>query len=103
MIKNEHELVHAADAGGGYHGRCKHCDVALVTDLGFCSWDGLKCVDREITIEWDIPEQLRSFALYTGMVFDNEAKKYIKPYGTEQDDCTIDELNERMNKVLKAA
>ncbi|MCK9544883.1 MAG: hypothetical protein M0R03_22950 [Novosphingobium sp.] len=39
----KHELEHAEDAGNGYHGRCKHCGIPLVTDLGYNSWAGVPC------------------------------------------------------------
>ncbi len=94
MTKNEHELIHAEDSGNGYHGRCKHCSAPLVTDLGYCSWDGLKCVDREIIHENEMPQELRSFANFKGMIFNRDIKKFVKPYGTEDDDLTIDQLND---------
>lgn len=50
MVINEHTLVHAKDAGNGYHGICQHCGLPLVTDLGYCSWDDTIC-NPKILIE----------------------------------------------------
>lgn len=48
MIKIKKHVLDDNGAGNGHHGNCKHCGVALVTDLGYCSWDGLECIEREI-------------------------------------------------------
>lgn len=39
----EHNLIHAKDAGNGYHGRCGNCGSPLITYLGGSSWDGTVC------------------------------------------------------------
>lgn len=36
-------LVNTRQAGNGYHGNCGHCGLALVTDLGYCTWDNTSC------------------------------------------------------------
>jgi len=36
-------LTNTASGGGGYHGRCSNCGLALVTDLGYTSWDDTIC------------------------------------------------------------
>lgn len=36
-------LVDTESAGNGYHGRCEHCGLPLVTDLGYNSWKDTKC------------------------------------------------------------
>ena len=41
---NQHgNLVDRNMAGNGYHGRCEHCGLALVTDLGYNSWKNTNC------------------------------------------------------------
>ena len=92
MIINEHTLVHAEDAGNGYHGCCEHCGVALVTDLGYCSWEGLKCKDRPIELYQDIPKDIRSYANWRGLRWDNKRKIFVKAYSKEE--YTISNLNE---------
>lgn len=91
MIINEHTLVHAADAGNGYHGTCQHCGAPLVTDLGYCSWEGLKCIDREIELYQHIPKDIRSYANWRGLRWDNKRKIFTKPFSNEE--YTIDVLN----------
>ena len=67
MIINSHTLIHSPEAGNGYHGNCAHCGIPLVTDLGYSSWSGVKCVDREITLYLDIPKRIRDYAKYRGL------------------------------------
>lgn len=98
MVINKHTLVHANDAGNGYHGRCEHCGVALVTDLGYCSWEGVKCVDREIDSSSDIPGKILSYANFNGYSWSYIEKLFIKPYG---DQLSIDEINERISMLEK--
>ena len=99
MTINEHTLVHAQDAGNGYHGTCQHCGIALVTDLGYCSWEGLKCVDREISWYQDIPKEIKNYADWRGLRFDNKRKIFVKPYS--ENEYTIDQLNEMISKIKK--
>lgn len=37
------DIINQEQGGGGYHGNCKNCGLALVTDLGYCSWEGTTC------------------------------------------------------------
>ena len=91
MKINKHTLVHAADAGNGYHGYCQHCGLALVTDLGYCSWDDTVCIDREVTSLSDIPSKVFELARFKGLAWDYQNKLYVKPYSSET--YTIDQLN----------
>ena len=91
MIIRSHDLVHAKDGGNGYHGRCAHCGVALVTDLGYCSWDGVECIDREVESFLDIPTEIISYSRFFGMHWDKPSKKFKKPYSEVE--YTIDEIN----------
>lgn len=43
-------LVNTNQAGNGYHGNCSNCGLALVTDLGYMSWDNTVCEIEEKTI-----------------------------------------------------
>lgn len=99
MEINEHTLVHAKDAGNGYHGICQHCGLPLVTDLGYCSWEGVKCVDREIELYQNIPKDIRSYANWRGLKWDNKRKIFIKPYSDEE--YNIDELDKIVQKLEK--
>lgn len=99
MIINDHVLVHAEDAGNGYHGRCKYCNMALVTDLGYCSWTDTKCIDREITNYSDIPKNIREYASFRGLRYDPKLCLFIKPYSDET--YTIDQLNDKLGELVK--
>lgn len=102
MIINSHRLRHANDAGNGYHGYCEHCGAPLVEDLGYCSWDGLKCVDREIVDEWDIPDEIKSYARFKGYRYDQKKRKFVRPsFDVNVDELTIDELNEKIFLIKK--
>lgn len=94
MKISKHVLVHAKDAGNGYHGNCLHCGLPLVTDLGYDSWSGTKCIEREIEWYLDIPKEIRDYAQFRGMHWDNKAKIFKKPYSEEE--FTIDQLNEKL-------
>jgi len=37
------DIVNRGMAGNGYHGNCSNCGLALVTDLGYCSWEDTTC------------------------------------------------------------
>ena len=99
MIINEHTLIHAEDAGNGYHGRCEHCGAPLVTDLGYCSWEGLKCIDREIELYSNIPKEIRSYAEWRGLKWDNKRKIFVKPYSDKE--YTIDQLDIMVKEIRK--
>jgi hypothetical protein len=90
---NSHDLVYAKDGGNGYHGRCLHCGVALVTDLGYCSWDNLKCVDRQIEHTSDMSEAVRSYANFRSYEWKHSIKKFTKPSFSEKlDEVSLDEM-----------
>jgi hypothetical protein len=91
MKINKHDLIRAQDAGNGYHGYCKHCGAPLVTDLGYCSWTGVQCIDRDINTLKDIPDRIRSLASFKGLIFEEKQKVFIKPYSVET--YTVDQLN----------
>lgn len=91
MIRNNHDLVHAKDGGNGYHGWCRHCGVSLETDLGWSSWDNLKCIDHEITCWIDIPNEIISYANFRNLNWDKDQKKFTRPYS--EDTFTIDEID----------
>ena len=40
-------IIESGMEGNGYHGNCSHCGLALVTDLGYCSWDDTVCEIKE--------------------------------------------------------
>jgi len=97
MKISEHTLVHAKDGGNGYHGRCQHCGISLETDLGWSSWDGVKCIEREITYDGDIPEEIRSYAAFRGYRWDNKKHLYVKAsFNQELNELTLDQMNEKM-------
>ena len=97
MTKNEHVLLRSDMAGNGYHGNCMYCGLDLTTDLGFSSWAGVKCVDREITDFLDIPKKIREYAKYRGLHWDNANKTFNRAYSEET--FTIDELNEKLQAI----
>ena len=45
------ELIDTRMAGNGYHGRCENCGMALVTDLGYNSWDNTQCIRKEEIVD----------------------------------------------------
>lgn len=59
---SKHELDGRTASGNGHHGHCKHCGLAMVTDLGYDSWAGVKCIDRPITQLQDFPPTTRARA-----------------------------------------
>lgn len=99
---NSHDLVHAEDAGNGYHGNCKHCGLAFVTDLGYCSWDDTTCVDRIITDESGMPEDVRSFASWRGYTWDYKKRKYVKAtFSHDVDEMSPLEIQEHLKIIMK--
>lgn len=98
MIINQHDLVHAKDGGNGYHGRCKHCGSALVTDLGYCSWDDTKCIDREVTNEYDLPKEIRSYINFNGLRIVKGSKKllFTRPYSDI--DYTLEDIQRQIQE-----
>lgn len=45
-MKEHGILIDTNNGGNGYHGRCGDCGMALVTDLGYCSWDNTECIPK---------------------------------------------------------
>lgn len=97
MIINKHELDSSTAWGNGGHGHCKHCRLALETDLGWCSWTGVKCIDREIIDEKDMPEEVRSYIRFSGYIWNSKKKIFIRPY--HSDELTLDQLIKKINKI----
>jgi len=100
MIINEHLLIRAKDAGNGYHGYCKHCSLSFVTDLGYCSWDNTKCIDREITNWLDCPDNVRSYARFRGFIFNTTTRRFSKAYSSEE--YTINQFIDLVNSIIIA-
>jgi len=120
MKINKHgNLVNTEQAGNGYHGNCEYCGLPCVTDLGYFSFNGTTCIDREITSESDVPEEIRSYARFHGMkykiikakeiikIVKGKAKRkvigkdklvYVKPYDR---DYTLKELDSKIKKIKK--
>ena len=42
------KIIRDGSEGNGYHGRCSNCGLALVTDLGYSSWDSVCEIEEEI-------------------------------------------------------
>lgn len=97
MTISKHELIHAKDACNGYHGWCKHCNVSLETDLGYCTWDNLKCIDREITCLSDMPADIESYTSYCGYIWDKDNKVFVKPYSNIT--LSLDEIQIIINNI----
>lgn len=99
MKVNYHTIMRTGDTGNGYHGRCKHCGIAHVTDLGYDSLAGTKCIDREVEDETDIPSIIKSFASFTGLVWNRQDKVYTRPYSIPHATYTIDELMKKIEEI----
>lgn len=79
------KLIDTEHARNGYHGRCEKCGLALVTDLGYMSWENTICEIKE--------------------------KDLFKPKGRYVPDtlihndygqpCSIDKYNEAIDKIKK--
>lgn len=91
MIRSQHSLIHAKDAGNGYHGYCEHCGLPLATDLGYCSWDNTVCdsgpseererqrlLDAEVSSVIEIAFEYFRFLRNWGKEFDREGWAYIR-------------------------
>jgi len=96
MIINKHVLLHAHDAGNGYHGTCLHCGLVLETDLGYCSWNNTKCIDRTADF-WDLSPEIRGYARWHNLIWDKNNKIFARPYTNVE--YTIDELNEMIEEI----
>lgn len=96
MVINQHgSLINTSSSGGGYHGRCRYCNLALVTDLGYSSWDNTTCFDREIELDSDIPEIIKSYADFHNFRWDWKSKKYLRLFSN--DEYSLDEIQEKIN------
>ena len=98
---NEHSLDGSTASGNGHHGNCRHCGVALVTDLGYCSWDGLKCKDRDPQSISDFPKDIISYVRFRGYTFNKEKQIFTKPYVIfpSDDTYTILEMVEKVKRI----
>ncbi|RTK96449.1 MAG: hypothetical protein EKK64_03985, partial [Neisseriaceae bacterium] len=99
LMINEHSkyLIDTEMAGNGYHGRCKYCGLAYVTDLGYCSWSGTKCIKRAPQNINDLPNNFKSYIDFNNlrMIIINRQPIFTKPYKNEH--ITLKEL---YNKYL---
>lgn len=94
-IVNEHHLIHAKDAGNGYHGYCQHCGLILETYLGGSSWDNTKCIDREILQikGWlNLPNIVREFIEFRGFQYDKLEHKFYKPFSIPTEEYTVEDI-----------
>jgi hypothetical protein len=80
MLINRHVLNEATASGNGHHGNCVHCELALVTDLGYCSWDGTACNNRQAELS-EYPKDVLNYAHFRGLVYDGSI--FVKPYSGE--------------------
>ena len=96
---NKHELIHASDAGGGYHGYCKHCSKPLVTDLGFCSWDNTECINRIPDSIEDFPKEIQSYVHFNGLFFNVETQMFHKPFSNNM--FSYSDILKKIEKVKK--
>lgn len=83
-LVNKHNVIRTGTEGNGFHGVCKYCGAALVTDLGYCSYDGLKCVDRLPTSVRDFPENIRSYIDFKGFRFNKEKQIFSRAYDNKR-------------------
>lgn len=97
-IQKHGNLVDTENGGNGYHGRCEHCGLAFVTDLGYCSWSDTVCIEREVESESDIPSDIKSYAQWRGLIWDRKNKVYVKSYSS--DEYTIDEIRIEIDKII---
>lgn len=94
---NKHSLDGSDASGNGHHGHCKHCGLPYVSDLGYDSWEGTKCVDRDRTINFDdFPDEMRSYANFNSLIFDQKRQLFIRPYGKNY---TYNQLVKIINKL----
>lgn len=96
VIINSHEN-NGKGWGNGGHGHCKHCGLALVTDLGYCSWEGTKCIDRYPKDISEMPEEIKSFANFNGLKYNSDKKIFSKAYSDTK--YTINQLIKKVNEL----
>lgn len=103
LIINRHSdyLVDTEMAGNGYHGRCAHCGLAYVTDLGYCSWSGTTCTERAPQSVNDLPENLKSFVKFNGMrmVIRKRRPIFVKSYSDKE--MTLKQLNKHVKNLMR--
>lgn len=101
--KHSDHLVDTEMAGNGYHGRCAHCGLAYVTDLGYCSWSDTTCTERAPQSINDLPENLKSFINFNGMrmVIRKGRPVFVKSYSDTK--MTLKQLNKHVNELIKKA
>ena len=92
MIINKH--VWARGATNEY---CVHCGLIFESDLGWTSADGVKCKDRLPTKLADVPDDVRSYANFTSLCFDNRRQVFIKAYS--ETEYTIKQLCELVESL----
>lgn len=97
MITTQHgNLVDTESGGNGYHGRCEFCGLPCVTDLGYSSWEGTKCIEHE-KMEWSkIASYCAFFGLRRSTVMG--VTKYIKSYSDVE--YTELELQHKIDKIM---
>ena len=98
MTINQHDLDGRTASGNGHHGHCSHCGVALVTDLGYDSWAGLKCKDRPVTRLQDFPDEIRSYVNFNSMHFDPINQTFAKPYDKGKK-YTVKQIVNKVNEL----
>jgi len=87
------KLVDTAMAGNGYHGRCDICGLALVTDLGYCSWDNSECIPKKVE-----PKKVEPKKKHVKTIKDIERPTYNSDNRAL---CSIDQINKAREGVKK--
>lgn len=106
MKIRKHVLDHSTASGNGHHGDCLYCNLALVIDLGYCSWDGVECNQREVVSEFDVPMEVKGYAHFNGLIFSSELSIknntaiYVKPYANDQYTFSVDEIAKMIKEPL---
>lgn len=98
MIINKHNILNPM-ANIYQISYCEHCGHIFETWLGGSSFDGLKCIDRDIVKFEDIPQIIRSYANFNGLVYDHSKNIFIKPYANKK--FSIDRLSKIVDKLMK--
>ena len=95
MIINKHYLEYPR---GVYQlPYCKHCGVTFESDLGWTSFDNLKCIDREAESISEWPEEVRSFIIFNGLAWNEKKTKLVKAYSDKS--YTVKQLFETVKKL----
>lgn len=105
LMVNEHSqhLVNTEQAGNGYHGNCAYCGMSYVTDLGYCSWSGTKCIERAPESVSDLPEDMRSYVKFSSMrmVIKNGRPLFVKSYTDVE--LTLKQLHKKIKQLKTLA